>query len=84
MLRVLREEHAFSDLFLEFILARGMRTQANLIDQLFNSGENRLARILLLMAEFDKPGQVHSLLPKITQETLAEMIGTTRSALASL
>ena len=79
MLRVLREEHAFSDLFLEFLLARSMRTQANLIDQLFNSSEKRLARILLLMAEFDKPGQVQSLLPKITQETLAEMIGTTRS-----
>jgi CRP-like cAMP-binding protein len=56
-----------------------MRTQADLVDQLFNSSERRLARILLLMAEFDKPGEGEMLLPDITQETLAEMIGTTRS-----
>ncbi len=79
MLRVLHEEHAFSDLFLNFLLARSMRTQADLIDQLFNSSEKRLARILLLMAEFGKPGEPEVLIPKITQETLAEMIGTTRS-----
>ncbi|MGC1299568.1 MAG: Crp/Fnr family transcriptional regulator [Alloacidobacterium sp.] len=79
MLRVLHEEHAFSDLFLKFLLARSMRTQADLVDQLFNSSEKRLARILLLMAEFGKPGEPETLLPKITQETLAEMIGTTRS-----
>jgi CRP/FNR family transcriptional regulator, cyclic AMP receptor protein len=79
MLRVLHEEHTFSDLFLKFLLARSMRTQADLVDQLFNSSEKRLARILLLMAEFDKPGQVQTPIPKITQETLAEMIGTTRS-----
>ena len=79
MLRILHEEHAFSDLFLKFLLARSMRTQADLVDQLFNSSEKRLARILLLMAEFGKPGEPESLIPAITQETLAEMIGTTRS-----
>jgi CRP/FNR family transcriptional regulator, cyclic AMP receptor protein len=79
MLRVLHEEHAFSDLFLKFLLARSMRTQADLVDQLFNSSEKRLARILLLMAEFGKPGEPETLIPKITQETLAEMVGTTRS-----
>jgi CRP/FNR family transcriptional regulator, cyclic AMP receptor protein len=79
MIRVLYEEHAFSDLFLKFLLARSMRTQADLVDQLFNSSEKRLARILHLMAEFGKPGEPETLIPKITQETLAEMIGTTRS-----
>jgi CRP/FNR family cyclic AMP-dependent transcriptional regulator len=79
MLRVLHEEHAFSDLFLKFLLARSMRTQADLVDQLFNSSEKRLARILLLMAEFGKPGEPETTIPQITQETLAEMIGTTRS-----
>jgi CRP/FNR family cyclic AMP-dependent transcriptional regulator len=79
MLRVMHLEHAFSDLFLSFLLARSMRTQADLVDQLFNSSEKRLARILLLMAEFGKPGEPETLLPLITQETLAEMIGTTRS-----
>jgi CRP/FNR family cyclic AMP-dependent transcriptional regulator len=79
MIRVIHEEHAFSDLFLKFLLARSMRTQADLVDQLFNSSEKRLARILLLMAEFDKPGEPETLIPKITQESLAEMIGTTRS-----
>jgi CRP/FNR family transcriptional regulator, cyclic AMP receptor protein len=79
MIRVLHEEHAFSDLFLKFLLARSMRTQADLVDQLFNSSEKRLARVLLLMAEFGKPGQMQTPIPKITQETLAEMIGTTRS-----
>ncbi|RSL18885.1 Crp/Fnr family transcriptional regulator [Edaphobacter aggregans] len=79
MIRVMHEEHAFSDLFVKFLLARNMRTQADLVDQLFNSSEKRLARILLLMAEFGKPGAPETLIPKITQETLAEMIGTTRS-----
>jgi len=79
MVRVMREEHGFSDLFLKFLIARGMRIQADLVDQLFNSSEKRLARILLLMAEFGKPGEPETLIPKITQETLAEMIGTTRS-----
>jgi CRP/FNR family cyclic AMP-dependent transcriptional regulator len=79
MARVIHEEHDFSDLFLKFLLARSMRTQADLVDQLFNSSEKRLARILLLMAEFGKPGEPETLIPKISQETLAEMIGTTRS-----
>ena len=79
MIRVIHEEHNFSDLFLEFLLARSMRIQADLVDQLFNSSEKRLARILLLMAEFGQPGNQETTLPKISQETLAEMIGTTRS-----
>ncbi|HEY0307002.1 MAG TPA: Crp/Fnr family transcriptional regulator [Acidobacteriaceae bacterium] len=79
MISVLHEERAFSDLFLKFLLARSMRTQADLVDQLFNSSEKRLARILLLMAEFGMPGEPEMLIPAITQETLAEMIGTTRS-----
>jgi len=79
MIRVLHEEHSFSDLFMKFLLKRSMRTQADLIDQLFNSSEKRLARILLLMAEFGKPGDPETLIPPITQETLADMIGTTRS-----
>jgi CRP/FNR family cyclic AMP-dependent transcriptional regulator len=79
MVRVMHEEPSISDLFLKFLLARSMRTQADLVDQLFNSSEKRLARILLLLAEFGKPGEPESLIPPITQETLAEMIGTTRS-----
>lgn len=79
MARVMHEEHELSDHFLKFLLARSMRIQADLIDQLFNSSEKRLARILLLMAEFGKPGEPETLIPPITQETLAEMIGTTRS-----
>jgi CRP/FNR family cyclic AMP-dependent transcriptional regulator len=79
MIRVMHEEHTFSDLFLSFLLARSMRTQADLVDQLFNSSEKRLARILLLMAEFGKPGERETFIPPITQETLADMIGTTRS-----
>ncbi|MHB1958394.1 MAG: Crp/Fnr family transcriptional regulator [Acidobacteriaceae bacterium] len=79
MIRVMRQEHAFSEVFLSFLLARSMRIQADLVDQLFNSSEKRLARILLLMAEFGKPGEPETLIPPITQETLAEMIGTTRS-----
>ena len=79
MARVIHDEHAFSDLFLKFLLARSMRIQADLVDQLFNSSEKRLARILLLMAEFGRPGAQETTIPKISQETLAEMIGTTRS-----
>ncbi len=79
MIRVMHEEHDFSDLFLKFLLARSMRIQADLVDQLFNSSEKRLARILLLMAEFGQTGGTETTLPKISQETLAEMIGTTRS-----
>jgi CRP/FNR family transcriptional regulator, cyclic AMP receptor protein len=79
MIRIMHEEHVFSDLFLKFLLARSMRTQANLVDQLFNSSEKRLARILLLMSEISRTGEPEQYLPKISQETLAEMIGTTRS-----
>jgi CRP-like cAMP-binding protein len=79
MIRVMHEEHGLSDLFLKFLLERSMRVQADLVDQLFNSSEKRLARILLLMAEFGKPGDPEQYIPKISQETLAEMIGTTRS-----
>jgi CRP/FNR family cyclic AMP-dependent transcriptional regulator len=79
MIRVMHDEPAFADVFLKFLLARSMRTQADLVDQLFNSSEKRLARILLLMAEFGKPGEPDTSIPPITQETLADMIGTTRS-----
>ncbi len=79
MVRVMHEEPEFSHLFLKFLLARSMRIQADLVDQLFNSSEKRLARILLLMAEFGKPDDPEKTIPKISQETLAEMIGTTRS-----
>ena len=74
-----RQLPAFADFFMKFLLARSMKTQADLVDQLFNSSEKRLARVLLLMAEFGKPGEPHTMIPPITQETLAEMIGTTRS-----
>jgi CRP/FNR family transcriptional regulator, cyclic AMP receptor protein len=84
MIRVMHEEHAFSDVFLKFLLERSMRIQADLVDQLFNSSEKRLARILLLMAEFGKPGEQEPYIPKISQETLAEMIGTTRSRVSYL
>jgi CRP-like cAMP-binding protein len=79
MTRVMHDEPAFADLFLKFMLNRSMRTQADLVDQLFNSSEKRLARILLIMAEFGKPGERDTFIPPISQETLAEMIGTTRS-----
>jgi CRP-like cAMP-binding protein len=79
MARVMHVEHSFSDLFLKVMLERSMRIQADLVDHLFNSSEKRLARILLLMAEFSKPGEPEQYIPKISQETLAEMIGTTRS-----
>ena len=75
MIRVMHDEPAFADLFLKFLLDRSMRTQADLVDQLFNSSEKRLARILLLMAEFGKPGEPETFIPPITQETLADMIG---------
>jgi CRP-like cAMP-binding protein len=79
MIEALHDDQAFSDFFVRFLLARGMRTQADLVDQLFNSSEKRLARTLLLMAEFGRPGEPETLIPAITQEALAEMIGTTRS-----
>ena len=79
MLRVLHEEHSFSDMFLQVLITRGLRTQADLVDHLFNSSEKRLARILLLMSEFGECGKPESLIPRISQEAMAEMIGTTRS-----
>ena len=79
MIHVMHVEHSLSDFFLKFLLERSMRVQADLVDQLFKSSEKRLARILLLMAEFGKPGEPEQYIPKIAQETLAEMIGTTRS-----
>ena len=82
MIRVMHDEHAFSDLFLSHLLARSMRTQADLVDQLFNSSEKRLARLLLLMAEYGEPGAPAKFIPPITQETLAEMVGTTRSRIS--
>jgi CRP-like cAMP-binding protein len=79
MLAALHEDAELSKFFLNFMLLRGMRTQADLIDQLFNSSERRLARALLLMADFSKPGEPEMEIPAVTQEMLAEMIGTTRS-----
>src|ERR1700722_4331563 len=79
MVRVMHVEHSFSDLFLKVMLERSMRIQADLVDHLFNSSEKRLARILLLLAEFGKLGEPNQYIPEISQETLAEMIGTTRS-----
>jgi len=79
MQRVLREEPTFSELFISHLLARNTRVEADLVDQLFNSSEKRLARLLLLMANFGKEGKPEPVIAKISQETLAEMIGTTRS-----
>jgi CRP/FNR family cyclic AMP-dependent transcriptional regulator len=79
MMEVLHREHAFSDMFVAYLLIRNIRYEEDLVDQLFNSSEKRLARILLLLAQFGKDGKPETLVPKISQETLAEMIGTTRS-----
>ena len=79
MIRVMHEESSLSNRYLKFLLDRSMRIQADLVDQLFNSSEKRLARILLILAEFSEPGVREHLVPRITQETLADMIGTTRS-----
>jgi CRP/FNR family cyclic AMP-dependent transcriptional regulator len=79
MLRLLHEEHDLSDRFIRFMLARNIRIEEDLIDQLFNSSEKRLARTLLLLARYGKEDQPHGVLPKMSQETLAEMVGTTRS-----
>ncbi len=79
MVRVLHEQHKFSDVFVSFLLSRNARIQADLVDQLFNSSEKRLARILLLLAQFGKEGKPEKIIPKISQQTLAEMVGTTRS-----
>ena len=83
MIRVLHEQPAFSELFMTYLLARNIRMEADLIDQLFNSSEKRLARLLLLLANFGKDGKPQPVLAKISQETLAEMIGTTRSRVSS-
>ena len=79
MIRVLHDEPAFSELFLAYLLSRNIRIQEDLVDQLFNSSEKRLARVLLLMAHFGKEGKSEAIIPKISQDMLAEMIGTTRS-----
>ena len=79
MVLLLHEQHEFSDIFLKFVLMRGVRTREDLVDQLFNNSEKRLARTLLIMAEFGKPGEPEIMIPPITQEELADMIGTTRS-----
>jgi CRP/FNR family transcriptional regulator, cyclic AMP receptor protein len=79
MMEVLHREHAFSDMFVAFLLTRNIRYEEDLVDQLFNSSEKRLARILLLLAHFGKEGVPEIVIPKISQESLAEMVGTTRS-----
>ena len=78
MMEVLHREHAFSDMFVAYLLTRNIRYEEDLVDQLFNSSEKRLARILLLLAHFGKDGKPEVAIPKISQETLAEMVGTTR------
>jgi CRP/FNR family transcriptional regulator, cyclic AMP receptor protein len=79
MMLALHREHAFSDMFVAYLLARNIRYEEDLVDQLFNSSEKRLARVLLLLAHFGKEGVPEAVIPKISQETLAEMVGTTRS-----
>jgi CRP/FNR family transcriptional regulator, cyclic AMP receptor protein len=79
MMEALHREHAFSDMFVAYLLARNIRYEEDLVDQLFNSSEKRLARVLLLLAHFGKDGKPETVVPKISQETLAEMVGTTRS-----
>ena len=79
MMNALHREHAFSDMFVAYLLARNIRYEEDLVDQLFNSSEKRLARVLLLLAHFGKEGIPETVVPKISQETLAEMVGTTRS-----
>jgi CRP/FNR family transcriptional regulator, cyclic AMP receptor protein len=83
IIRVLHEEPAFSELFMSHLLTRTIRIEADLVDQLFNSSEKRLARTLLLLANFGKEGKPEPVVAKISQETLAEMIGTTRSRVSS-
>ena len=79
MVDALHREHEFSDLFVAYLLARNVRYEEDLVDQLFNSSEKRLARVLLMLAHFGKDGVPETVIPKISQESLAEMIGTTRS-----
>ena len=79
MVEVLHREHAFSDIFVAYLLTRNIRYEEDLVDQLFNSSEKRLARVLLLLAHFGKDGKPETVIPKMSQETLGEMVGTTRS-----
>jgi CRP/FNR family transcriptional regulator, cyclic AMP receptor protein len=79
MLRTLHEEHEFSDMFVGYVIERHNRTQADLVDQLFNSSEKRLARVLLILSRVGKEDQTETVIPRVSQETLAEMVGTTRS-----
>jgi len=79
MMHALHREHAFSDMFVAYLLARNIRYEEDLVDQLFNSSEKRLARVLLLLAHFGKEGVPQTVVPQMSQETLAEMVGTTRS-----
>jgi len=79
MVETLHREHTLSDLFVAYLLTRNVRYEEDLVDQLFNSSEKRLARMLLMLAHFGKEGVPETVIPKISQETLAEMIGTTRS-----
>jgi CRP/FNR family transcriptional regulator, cyclic AMP receptor protein len=79
MMNALHREHAFSDMFVAYLLARNIRYEEDLVDQLFNSSEKRLARVLLMLAHFGKEGVPQTVVPKVNQETLAEMVGTTRS-----
>ena len=79
MVQVLHDQPKFSELFISYLVARNVRVEADLVDQLFNSSEKRLARLLLLLANFGKEGKPEPLIAKISQETLAEMVGTTRS-----
>jgi len=83
IVRVLHDEPKFSEMFLSYVLARNSRVEEDLVDQLFNSSEKRLARVLLLMANFGKEGKPEPVITKISQETLAEMVGTTRSRVSS-
>ena len=78
MIEVIHRHHAFSDMFVAYLLTRNVRYEEDLVDQLFNSSEKRLARVLLLLAHFGKDGKPETTIPKVSQEVLAEMVGTTR------
>ena len=84
VVRLLHEEPGFSETFVSFLLSRNIRIEEDLVDQLFNSSEKRLARVLLLLANFGKDGHPELVIPKMSQETLAEIIGTTRSRVSFL
>jgi CRP-like cAMP-binding protein len=82
MIRVLHEEPTFSELFMSYLLSRNIRIEEDLVDQLFNSSEKRLARVLMLLAHYGKESKTEPIIPKISQETLADMVGTTRSRIS--